>query len=98
MGSVIHQTGKEPIDEIISIENEETSHFFEYKMIGRSVDKRQINVVYIGERVNPKLKIFIMAGQHGDEIYCRKATERYDRYSAKLVKVFCALKIHCYLE
>ena len=39
MGSVTHQTGKEPIDEIISIENEETSHYFEYKMIGRSVIK-----------------------------------------------------------
>ena len=68
------------IDEISTIKNEDTSHFFEYKMIGRSVNKRRMNVVFIGERVNPQLKLFIMAGQHGDERYSRKATERLISY------------------
>jgi hypothetical protein len=64
----------------ISKQEQETAHFFEYKMIGRSVNKRRINVVFIGERVNPQLKIFIMAGQHGDERYNRKAAERLISY------------------
>ena len=64
----------------ISKQEQETAHFFEYKMIGRSVGKRRINVVFIGERVNPQLKLFIMAGQHGDERYSRKATERLISY------------------
>jgi hypothetical protein len=80
MVSVTDQTHENAVDEISSIKNEDISHFFEYKMIGRSVNKRRINVVFIGERVNPQLKIFIMAGQHGDEIYCRKATERLISY------------------
>ncbi len=80
MVSVTDQTSEDALDEISSIKNEDTSHFFEYKMIGRSVNKRRINVVFIGERVNPQLKIFIMAGQHGDERYSRKATERLISY------------------
>jgi hypothetical protein len=39
-----------------------------------------LDIVSIGELVNPTLKIFIMAGQHGDEIYCRKAIERLISY------------------
>jgi hypothetical protein len=80
MVSVTDQTSEDALDEISSIKNEDTSHFFEYKMIGRSVNKRRINVVFIGERVNPQLKLFIMAGQHGDERYSRKATERLISY------------------
>src|SRR5918992_1234270 len=76
MVSVTDQTSEDALDEISSIKNEDTSHFFEYKMIGRSVNKRRMNVVFIGERVNPQLKIFILTGQHGDEGYSRKATER----------------------
>jgi hypothetical protein len=62
--------------ESIALSNKETADLFEYKMIGRSANQRRMNVIIIGERVNPELKIFIMAGQHGDEIYSRKATER----------------------
>ena len=80
MVSVTDQTSEDALDEISSIKNEDTSHFFEYKMIGRSVNKRRINVVFIGERVNPQLKLFIMAGQHGDEGYSRKAAERLISY------------------
>jgi hypothetical protein len=65
-----------PKAESIALSNKETADLFEYKMIGRSANQRRMNVIIIGERVNPELKIFIMAGQHGDEIYSRKATER----------------------
>jgi hypothetical protein len=80
MVSVTDQTSENAVDEISSIKNEETSDSFEYKMIGRSGNNRRMNVVFIGERVNPQLKIFIMAGQHGDERYSRKATERLISY------------------
>ncbi len=74
-----------------NIENKNSSQFFhgienlnmdngknliDYKVIGRTARKRRIGVALIGERVNPQLKIFIMAGQHGDEKYSRKAAER----------------------
>jgi Zinc carboxypeptidase len=48
----------------------------DYKAIGRTPRKRRLIVVFIGEKFNPILKIFIMAGQHGDEKYGRKAAER----------------------
>ena len=41
--------------------------FVEFKIIGRSTEKRQMDVVFIGNTTNPILKIFIVAGQHGDE-------------------------------
>jgi hypothetical protein len=73
-----------------NIENENSSQYFhgteylnmdneklvDYKVIGRTARKRRIDVVLVGERINPTLKIFIMAGQHGDENYSRKAAER----------------------
>jgi hypothetical protein len=74
-----------------NIENKNSSQYFhgiedldmdngknliDYKVIGRTARKRRIAVVVIGERINPELKIFIMAGQHGDERYSRKAAER----------------------
>jgi hypothetical protein len=59
--------------EDLNMENEE---FVDYKVIGRTARKRRIAVVLIGERVNPQLKIFVMAGQHGDEKYSRQAAER----------------------
>jgi hypothetical protein len=49
MASVTDQTSENVVDEISSIKNEDTSHFFEYKMIGRSGNNRRINVVFIGE-------------------------------------------------
>jgi Zinc carboxypeptidase len=82
MALVMNQTSENTVNEI-SIKNEETSHFFEYKMIGRSVNKRRINVVLIGERINPQFKIFIMAGQHGDERNSCKAAERLVSYLIK---------------
>ena len=48
----------------------------DYKTIGRTRRKRRISVVLIGKNVNPTLKIFVMAGQHGDEKYSRKSAER----------------------
>src|SRR5215212_1924230 len=56
--------------------NMDNEKLVDYKVIGRTARKRRIAVVLIGERVNPTLKIFIMAGQHGDERYSRKAAER----------------------
>ena len=35
-----------------------------------------MDMVIIGKLIDPKLKIFIMAGQHGDEKISRKATEQ----------------------
>jgi Zinc carboxypeptidase len=48
----------------------------DYAVIGRTPRKRRLIVVFIGKKFNPTLKIFIMAGQHGDEKYGRKAVER----------------------
>jgi ATP-binding cassette, subfamily B, bacterial MsbA len=73
-------TNTDTISTTISKQEQESLHFFEYKMIGRSVNKRGINVVFIGERINPQLKIFVMAGQHGDEKYGCKAAERLTSY------------------
>jgi ABC-type multidrug transport system fused ATPase/permease subunit len=50
--------------------------FVDYQIIGRTPKKRRMDVVVIGKLVDPKLKIFIMSGQHGDEKLSRKATER----------------------
>ena len=81
-----------------NIENKNSSQFFhgiedlnmddgknriDYKVIGRTARKRRIAIVLIGERINPQLKIFIMAGQHGDERYSRKAAERLISYLIK---------------
>jgi Zinc carboxypeptidase len=71
---------KEDVDLNIKRENKK---FFDYKVIGRSTKKRRLDVVSIGELVNPALKIFIMAGQHGDEKYSRKAAERLISYLIK---------------
>ncbi|MGI9010696.1 MAG: M14 family zinc carboxypeptidase, partial [Nitrososphaeraceae archaeon] len=50
--------------------------FVDYQIIGRTIQKRRLDIVFIGKLIDPKLKIFIMAGQHGDEKLSRKATER----------------------
>jgi len=52
----------------------------DYKTIGRSENQRPMNVIFIGEQFNPQLKVFIIAGQHGDEKYGRKAAERLINY------------------
>lgn len=52
------------------------NEFVEYQVIGRTPKKRRMEVVIIGKLIDPKLKIFIMSGQHGDEELSRKATER----------------------
>jgi Zinc carboxypeptidase len=67
--------GKKDTD-VVDLKSQDKS-IVDSKLIGRTPRKRRINVILIGEKkVNPKLKIFIMAGQHGDERYSRKAAER----------------------
>lgn len=73
-------TKNQPSKEEKIIKNVQNSDLLDYKMIGRSVQQRRINVVIIGEKFEPQLKILIMAGQHGDEIYGRKATGRLISY------------------
>jgi ABC-type multidrug transport system fused ATPase/permease subunit len=48
----------------------------EYKVIGRSTNNRRIEVILVGDNKNPKLKVFILAGQHGDEKGSRQSTLR----------------------
>ena len=69
-------TNQNPTTESSSIKKEQASDLLQYKFIGRSARQRRINVVLIGERFNPQLRILVIAGQHGDEKYGRIATER----------------------
>jgi hypothetical protein len=63
---------------------EQDKRIFEFILIGKTVRERRINVILIGERkADPKLRIFIMAGQHGDESYSRRAAERLISYLIK---------------
>ena len=52
-----------------------SNKFVDYHVIGTTPKKRRMDVVVIGKKIDPKLKIFIMAGQHGDEKLSRKAAE-----------------------
>ena len=45
-----------------------SNKFLDYKIIGRTSQRRRMDVVVIGKLINPKLKIFIMAGQPGSRI------------------------------
>ena len=60
-----------------------SNKFLNYKIIGRTSQRRRMDVVVIGKLINPKLKIFIMAGQHGDEKISRKATEQLTSHLIK---------------
>jgi ATP-binding cassette, subfamily B, bacterial len=77
---VVSNTNQNPITEFSSIKKEQASNLLEYKFVGRSARQRRINVVLIGERSNPRLKVLVIAGQHGDEKYGRIATERLIDY------------------
>ncbi|MEJ7642650.1 MAG: M14 family zinc carboxypeptidase [Candidatus Nitrosocosmicus sp.] len=50
--------------------------FMKYKVIGKTKQKRRLDVVYIGDMRNPKLKVFVLAGQHGDEKGSRQSAVR----------------------
>ena len=52
------------------------NNFIDYQIIGRTSQKRRLDIVIIGKVRDPKLKIFIFAGQHGDEKITRNATEQ----------------------
>ena len=52
-----------------------SNKFVDYHVIGTTPKKRRMDVVVIGKKIDPKLKIFVMAGQHGDEKLSRKAAE-----------------------
>ena len=48
----------------------------DYRVIGRTTNKRRIDVVFVGDQNNPKLKVFVLAGQHGDEKGSRQSALR----------------------
>jgi hypothetical protein len=50
--------------------------FVFYQVIGRTPQRRRMDVVYIGDMKNPKLKVFVLAGQHGDEKGSRQSAVR----------------------
>jgi ABC-type multidrug transport system fused ATPase/permease subunit len=81
--SLVDRNSKSPVAKINPIEERQASDLLEWKMIGRSAKQRRMNVVLIGNKTNPQLKIFILAGQHGDEKYGRMATERLIEYLLK---------------
>ena len=64
-----------PIQSIRDIQKA-NNKLLDYQIIGRTPQKRRLDVVIIGKLKDPKLKIFIIAGQHGDEKISRNATER----------------------
>jgi ATP-binding cassette, subfamily B, putative efflux pump len=66
-------------------EQDQMSHFIKYEAIGWSANGRPMTVAYLGENVDPQLKVFILAGQHGDEKYARLATEKLVNYLAKAI-------------
>ena len=78
--TVVSNTNQNPTTESSSIKKEQASDLLQYGFIGRSARQRRINVVLIGERFNPQLRILVIAGQHGDEKYGRIATERLIDY------------------
>ena len=63
---------------------DQKSHL-KYQVIGRSTDGRPVTIAYLGKNVDPQLKIFILAGQHGDEKYARMATEKLANYLAEAI-------------
>jgi ABC-type multidrug transport system fused ATPase/permease subunit len=74
-----------PEKKITIAHNEQIFNFAEYKTIGWTDNQRPLNVIYVGDRANPQLKIFIMASQHGDEKYGRKASERLVNHLTKVI-------------
>ncbi len=56
----VSDTNQNTTTEISSIKREQVPDFVEYKIIGRSAKQRRINVVLIGERINPQLKILVL--------------------------------------
>jgi hypothetical protein len=55
------------LDEDIQKAENIDQNSIDYKVIGRSTNKRRIDVILVGDQKSPKLKVFILAGQHGDE-------------------------------
>jgi hypothetical protein len=60
-----------------------SNKFLDYKIIGRTSQRRRMDIVIIGKLIDPKLKIFIMAGQHGDEKISRNANEQLTSHLIK---------------
>ena len=60
-----------------------SNKFVDYHVIGTTPKKRRMDVVVIGKKIDPKLKIFVMAGQHGDEKLSRKSCRRISKPSNK---------------
>ena len=52
--------------------NQNLSGSSEFETIGLSEQQRPLIITYLGNGSGSSLKIFIMAGQHGDEKYGRK--------------------------
>ena len=50
--------------------------FVEYKVIGRTPQNRRMDVVFVGDIKNPKLKVCVLAGQHGDEKISKQSAVR----------------------
>jgi ABC-type multidrug transport system fused ATPase/permease subunit len=63
---------------------DQRSHL-KYQAIGSSTNGRPVTIAYVGKNVDPQLKIFILAGQHGDEKYARMATEKLANYLAEAI-------------
>ncbi|MGQ0794882.1 MAG: M14 family zinc carboxypeptidase [Nitrosopumilaceae archaeon] len=59
------------------IENHNSS---ESEIIGFSEEDRPLTVTYHGRNIKSSLRVFIIAGQHGDERYGRKAIDRFITY------------------
>ncbi len=59
------------------IENHNSS---ESEIIGFSEENRPLKVTYYGRNAKSSLRVFIIAGQHGDERYGRKAIDCFTTY------------------
>ena len=70
------ENGKNLQIQLIKDINKVSNKFIDYKIIGRTSQRRRIDIVVIGKLIDPKLKIFIIAGQHGDEKISRNSTEQ----------------------
>ena len=66
-------------------EQDQKSHSLKYQVIGWSTNGRPVTIAYLGKNVDPQLKIFIFAGQHGDEKYARMATEKLVDYLTEAI-------------
>jgi ABC-type multidrug transport system fused ATPase/permease subunit len=80
---LVSNTILNPVGKNYSVEKKQAPIFLDHKIIGRSVKQRRINVIILGQRIDPRLRILVIAGQHGDEKCGRLATERLIDYLLK---------------